>query len=237
MANSGHIIVHSGLKPVHSFDLFGPIVDAVALGEQKIALFEQIRQQEGISPEAAGQIIANYRALTRGEAWATGERKIPIIKAIDEPVTRHPDLKLDYHQTLQLDFLDTMRDITSTGEGVVVLTSVPAPWLYKALPEDLGPVLGLVYALDKSKQETFSAVAAKEALQNHRLVSHTEDDLLPLETAVRSGVFSEGKGRLIFVDRLGHTPAEQVYATGIDCHVKNLRDISYTRLVQWEELW
>ncbi len=231
MANQGQIIVPSGLLPVHSFDLYGPIVDSEALGEQSIKFFEQIFKAEGISEEQAVQIISDYRALARGELWATGELKLPIINAIESPLKKYPELQPDYHAALQMDGLCVLIEILTYGEGASVFTSLHPDWLIKVLPEDIGSRIN-IYADRKTKPEAFQRVYAAELAQNRRVVTHTADELPELEAAVQSGLFSGNNGRLIFVNRNDQVSESLARSRGIDFYVQDLKKVSYTQLVQ-----
>ena len=42
MANENYIIVPSGLKPIHSLDMYGVLVDSWILGEEQVRLFEEV---------------------------------------------------------------------------------------------------------------------------------------------------------------------------------------------------
>lgn len=43
------IVVRSGTQPVHSFDLYGVLLDADKLGERKIARYEEVAEAQGIA--------------------------------------------------------------------------------------------------------------------------------------------------------------------------------------------
>ena len=75
MANKEYIIVPSGLKPIHSFDMYGVLVDSWKLGEEQVRLYQEVASREKLNPTLVQKAIEEYRALNRGEAWATGERK------------------------------------------------------------------------------------------------------------------------------------------------------------------
>ena len=69
------ILVRSGIHPVHSFDLYGVLVDAEKLGEQKIARYEELAKIQGIDPAVSAAVVAEYRALLKGDPNLTGRRK------------------------------------------------------------------------------------------------------------------------------------------------------------------
>ncbi len=231
MTNPSYIFVPSGFQPVHSFDLYGPIVDALALAEQRIKHFEQIAALEGVSPEDASRIVSDFKALARGEPWATGERKISIFQALEQHIAKHPHLQPDYKAALQPDGLCVLNEILIYGEGVSVFTSAHPDWLIKVLPEDIGAKIN-IYADRKTKPEAFQKVYDAEMAKGRRVVTHTADELPELEAAVQSGLFSGNKGRLIFVNRNDSINESLARSRGIDFYVDNLKKVSYTHLVQ-----
>lgn len=230
MANERYIIVPSGLKPVHSLDLYGPILNTEQLGEQSIEYFRQIVEQEGISPEETIRIINDYRALLKGEPRTTGELKSGIIDAIKKPLAKHPHLKPDYQKGLQEDSLVVMNDILDAGEGVIIFSSKAADWLKVELPSNIAERVGNVYGSPKNKPEAFKQVYDAELSNGHRLVTHTADEMLELEVAVSSRLFRDGK--LIFINRNDQVSREQAISKGIDYYVNDLRDVSYSKLVR-----
>ena len=129
MVNKGYIIVASGLEPVHSFDLFGPLVDATLLGEQQVTLFEKIADVEGIDGQNAASIISDYRALLRGESWAVGDRKKGILDALYNPLKKHPKLTPNYQSTFQSDGLAVLGEIYGAGEQAIVFSTIAPEWL------------------------------------------------------------------------------------------------------------
>lgn len=231
MANPSHIIVPSGLLPVHSFDLYGPLVDSEVLAEHDIRSFEQIFRIEGISEEQAVQIISDYRALARGELWATGEKKLPIVHALVGPLKKYPELQPDYKAALQMDGLYVLSEILTYGEGASVFTSLHPEWLIKVLPEDIGARIN-IYADRKTKPEAFQKVYDAEMSKGRRVVTHTADELPELEAAVQSGLFSGNQGRLIFVNRNDSINESLARSKGIDFYVRDLRKVGYTQLTQ-----
>ncbi|SRR3989344_2643464 len=232
MANETYIIVPPGLTPVHSFDLYGPIVDSKALSEQSIGLFQEIAEEEGISPEEAAKIVSDYRALARGEPGTTGERKVPIINALEDPLNRHPELLPDYKVTFQEDGLYVMREILEAGEGVIVFSSKTPAWLRENLPEDIGARIGEMYGDRKHRPEAFQKVYSAEGALGRRVITHTADELPELEAAVASGLFAGDNGRLIFANRNDSVNISQALDAGVNIYVDNLRDVGYTKLVE-----
>ena len=232
MANDGYIIVPSGRKPVHSFDLYGVLVDGIALGEQSIRLFEQVAPADGISPDDVARVVADYRALGRGEPWATGERKVPIIDALEQPLRKHPELRPDYKATFQDDGLYVLRQILDAGEGIIVFSSKTPDWLRENLPEDIGTRVGHMYGDRKHLPEAFQRVYDAEQALGRQVVTHTADELPELQAAVASGLFEGNKGKLVFVNRNDSIRKDQALGAGIDLYVGDLREVGYTGLIQ-----
>lgn len=231
MVHESCIIVPSGLLPVHSFDLYGPLIDSLILGEQSIRLFEQIARQEGISPEKAKEIIDNYRALLRGEPWATGEQKFGIMSALDGPLQKHPELQPDYKIALQVDGVAVLREILEAREGVLIFGSKLNEWIRWTLPDEMGKRINL-YADRKTKPEAFQRVYDAEMVKNRRVVTHTADELPELEAAVKTGLFTGDKGRLILVNRNDQVSEDVARSKGIDSYINDLRTIGYSSLVK-----
>src|SRR3989339_522210 len=48
-------------------------------GEEQVRLFKEVIQREELDQNVADKVIANYRALNRGEEWTTGSQKRAII--------------------------------------------------------------------------------------------------------------------------------------------------------------
>ncbi len=232
MANEKHIIVLSGLKPTHSFDLYGPILNTEQLGEQSIEHFQQITEHEKISPEETTKIINDYRALLKGEPWTTGELKNGIIDAIKKPLAKYPDLKVNYQSGMYEDGLLVMKDILDCSEGVIIFSSKSADWLKVELPPYISERIGTIYGSPKLKPEAFIQVYNSELNHGHRVVTHTADETPELEAAVSSGIFSGHQGKLIFVNRNDQISCEQVMNLGIDYYVNDLREVPYSKFVR-----
>jgi len=222
------IIVKNGIQPAHSFDLWGPIVDAAKLGQKKIELYRQLAADQKIDPETVEKVIADYQGLLEGQHWATGERKGEIIDALQGPV-KQAGLDVSYNGTFQEDGLYVMQEILDAGEGVIVFSSKPAPWLKENLPREISDRVGDVYADKKTDPEAFRRVFDSESRRNRRVISHTADELPELEAAVKSELFV--KQGLIYVNRNDSNPPEAVHSKGIGVYVNDLRDVGYTKFV------
>lgn len=231
MANTGSIIVPSGLVPIHSFDMYGPIVDSWILGEEQVRLFQEVAQRESLEPSLVEKVVADYRALNKGESWATGLRKPEIIDALKRPIDRHPDLQPNYQTALQADALDTINDIVSAGEKILIFSTRKQEWINSYLRPLIGEVEVPQYEGNKAKLETFQAVYEQELALGRRVVTHTADELPELEAAVSSSIFSSNQGKTIFVNRNNTVSAQRAGEAGINFYVNSLNEVPYSQLV------
>lgn len=232
--NQGTIFVPKGIVPVHSFDLWGPVIDAKLLGERKINLYRDWMSDEPhpIDEEHTthmNQVIADYQALIDGEAWALGERKGEIINAL-ESVVRASETPINYDGVFQEDGLYVLNEILDAGEEAIIFTSKPAPWLKPNMPKEISERLGEVYADKKTDPEAFKRVYAAEASRNRQVITHTADEMPELEAAVKTGLFQ--KEGLIYINRNNTNGMDTVLAAGVGQYVNSLQDVNYTRLAQ-----
>lgn len=56
------VIVRSGIHAARSFDLYGVLLDADKLGEQKITQQKKLAKAQGIDPAVFAGVVADYRA-------------------------------------------------------------------------------------------------------------------------------------------------------------------------------
>lgn len=231
MANQGHIIVPSGLHPVHSFDMYGPLVDSWVLGEEQVRLFQEVARREGLELSAVEKIVSDYRALNRGESWATGPKKPEIIDALKRPLDRHLDLQPNYNAALQADALDTIKEIVAGGERILIFSTRKQEWIKDYLQPLIGELEIPQYEGNKSKPEAFKTVYEQESALGRRIVTHTADELPELKAAVASGLFSGRQGKTIFINRNDTVSEQEALEVGIDFYVNSPRDVPYSRLV------
>jgi hypothetical protein len=217
------ILVRSGFYPVHSFDLYGVLVDADNLGEQKIARYEELAKIQGIDPAVSAAVVAEYRALLRGDPNLTGRKKEKVVSALSGPVEK-AGMELDYKGALLEDGVYAARQILGANERLIVFSSREAPWLKASLPGDIADRMGTIYTDNKSEPAAFERLVVKEAAMSGRVVSHTADEL-PELLAARGHI-----PNLIYVNRNNSNPKEFVLSQGIRMYVENLRDVPYTTL-------
>jgi hypothetical protein len=215
------IHVRSRFHPVHSFDLYGVLVDADNLGEQKIARYEELAKIQGIDPAVSSAVVAEYRALLRGDPNLTGRKKEKVVSALSGPVEK-AGMELDYKGALLEDGVCAARRILDAKERLIVFSSREAPWLKASLPGDIAERIGAIYRDNKSEPAAFERLVAKEAALSGRVVSHTADEF-PELLAARGHI-----PNLIYVNRNNSNPKEFVLSQGIRMYVGSLRDVPYT---------
>lgn len=227
MTDKRKIEILSGLKPVHSFDLWGVLIDQSVLGERNIGLYEKKAGLCGVAKEESKRTVQNYRDLLDGKSWATGARKGEIIDAL-EGKDWFREIQMDYTVAFMQDALEVMGEILAAGEGVIIFTSKPAPHLREQLASTLGRDVGDVRWGGKGDPGAFQSVYDLEIRLGNRLVSHTADELPELVAAVKSGLFApEG---LIYVNRNESNSEDDVGEVGIERYVNDLREVKYTAL-------
>ena len=229
MANKQFIIVKSGLTPVHSFDLWGVIVDSYKLSNRQIALYRQLAKDKNIDPEKAAKVIHDYEGLRDGKDWATGNRKSDIIDALENPLNE-AGIKFYSSDVFTEDGLQVLAQIFESNECAVIFTSKPAGWLKEYLPEDISSKLGKIYAAQKTDPAVYVKVYEEELKSGRQIVTHTADEMPELVVAKESGIFQSGS--LIYVARNLSKTREEVLAKGVDRFVTDLREVGYHRMVR-----
>ena len=218
-----------GVKWVHSFDLWGPIIKENVIGERQIELYRQIMKGK-LPPETIEEVVKNYRAVNKRDPEAI-EHKTEYLKALKDPI-RKSGLAVSYKGGYFEDGLATLRDILDTGEGVIIIASEPDPHAVANLPEDIRQRIGNFYHGSKKIPDIFRQVYDQESKQNRRVISHTNDEIKELESAIASGVFQ--KGNLIYIDRdktFYPMIMENILSRGMR-YTRDLRDIEYSKLTK-----
>jgi hypothetical protein len=228
MAYNGSIIVSSKLKPVHSFDLWGVVVDQYVLGQRKIDIYKENAQKKKVPEDEINRVVQDYRDLLDGKSWASGQRKGEIIEAIDGP-TLGKEIQRYYASAFIQDALYVIQEILDAGEGVIIFTSEPAPGLKEQFIPDIGERIGEIRCGNKAKPGSFKAVYELESQLGNSVVTHTADELPELVAARKSGLFHPDG--LIYVNRNDSNSEDRVGNEGIHCYVDDLRDVKYTTLV------
>lgn len=226
MAAKREYALVEGLQPLHSFDLWGVIVDQVILGQRKIQLFKELAAKQGMSPEEIAHIVREYQDLLNGEPYAVGTRKSEIIDAMDAPTFARGILP-EYAAAFFPDTLAAMKAILEAGEKVMVFTSKPAEGLVPQLSAALGNRVDDLRYADKNSPEAFKELYDRQRSDGSCWISHTADELPELIAARKSGLFSPYG--LIYVNRNNSNSHEDVQKWGICRYVNDLRDIDYLR--------
>jgi hypothetical protein len=215
-----------GLQPLHSFDLWGVIVDQIILGQRKIQLFKDLAAKQGMPPEEIARIVREYQDLLNGEPYAVGTRKGEIIDAMDAPTFAHGILP-DYATAFFPDAVAVMKAILDTGEKVMVFTSKPAEGLVEQLSGAVGHRIDDIRYADKNRPDAFRELFHQQQREGNRWISHTADELPELIAARKTGLFSPPG--LIYINRNNSNSREDVQKHGICRYVNDLREIGYLR--------
>lgn len=219
--------ISSGLKPVHSFDLWGVLVDQKLLGQRKIDLYKSNARKNRVPEHEIMRIVQDYRDLLDGKPWATGSRRSDIIDAL-EGQEWVMEVQTQFKSAFMPDALTVMDEILKAGAGVLIFTSKPAPGLREQLASTLGREIGEVRWGNKGDPAVFKTVYDLEMKLGNRIVSHTADELPELVAASKSGLFPS-KG-LIYINRNQSNSEEDVKKAGIAWYVNDLREVKYTTL-------
>jgi hypothetical protein len=220
-------MIPSGFRPVHSFDLWGVVVNQYVLGQHKIEIYEEIAKRAHVPKKVRERAVRNYRALLNGESWATGPRKAEITGEMNCPGL-DDEIRRYYASALMEDALYVFDEILDAGGGIVIFTSEPAPRFKEQLPSGLRESIGEIRHANKSDPASFKEIYAQERSLGHIVVSHTADELPELIAARKSGLFHQAG--LIYVNRNDSNPEEKVRREGIGHYVDDLRNVHYATL-------
>lgn len=228
MSENKKIVDSPALKPVHSFDLWGVLLDQQVLGEKKIGLYREMAGREKVPTDEIERVVRDYRDLLAGKSRATGSRRRDIIGALGG-AKLDEQIQHDYALVFMQDALEVIRQILEKGEGVLIFTSKPAPGLREQLAARLGRNIGEVRWGNKGDPATFKSLYDLEKKLGNQLVSHTADELPELLAAKKSRLFPiEG---LIYVNRNESNSEDAVRKAGIERYVNDLRDVEYTAMI------
>ena len=198
------MVVPTGIRPVHSFDLWGVILDQRIIGQYKIDRYRAFARENRVPEDEMERVVHDYLALINGEPWATGSRKNSIVEAITKPAALE-GIGDHYASAFQEDALIVMQEILDAGEGVVIFTSGPAPGLLDRLPPGISERIGGLRYGNKADTGAFKELFKSEAKLGHRVVTHTADELPELIVGKESGLFE--RGGLIYVCLLYTSPS------------------------------
>ena len=169
---------------VHSFDVYGVIVNEEKAGRQIVDLFRETSQGD-LPEEIIEERVKDYQALLRkGQGALT--RKAEILNQVYSYALER-GAKVDLAKSLYPDALETFAGILEGGQQITILGS--KKFDTEALPKDIKERMTMnVYGGPKNNQGTFVHVANEIENLGGRLVSHSEDTLLELKTAESTGI-------------------------------------------------
>ena len=224
-----NVIVRSGIKFVHSFDLWGTMVIQEVMGPRVLDAYAALMAEA--DQDKVQQNIANYQAILRGDKAALANKK-QFVDAVEDPLWKaflKGEIDVPFNGAFYEDAIAVASDIVDAGEDICILTTGDSPWVPRALAS-ISDKLGnkTVYSGDKSKPQAYEAAAMHLAGKGACMLSHTEDQLKGLAGILASDLKKSIK--LVYVERANLATPDQVQATGIDYFVRDLREVPYTRL-------
>ena len=224
-------VIHlsSELKPVHSFDLWGTLVNQEILGFRVLQAYRQLMNLHSLDQVVIEKNVCHYESILTQNGDFLSQNKKQIVNIIENPVWsayRRGEIDISFDNAFYEDALAVLTDIVEAEEGICILTTGESPWVQRALRAQIPFFEHIdvpVYFGDKTKPETYDAAALGLSKRNLRMVSHTEDTMTGFV-----GLLNSRLNRTVmktYVDRVGHTP-ETLLCLGID-YVTDLRDVSY----------
>ena len=157
-----YIFVPSGIKPVHSFDLWGTLVIQDVLGPRVLKVYQQLMNGQD-TLERVAQNMANYEGVLRGDKKAL-ENKKAHVDAVENPLWNaylRGEVDVNFEGVMYQDALTAMDEIAESGEGLCILTTGNSPWVKKAIASvnpKVGEVLGKVYSGNKANPKAYEAI-------------------------------------------------------------------------------
>ncbi|MBI2548752.1 hypothetical protein HYW21_05370 [Candidatus Woesearchaeota archaeon] len=229
-----HIFVPNGIKPVHSFDLWGTLAIQEVLGPRVLEAYKQLMTGQD-TPERVAQNMINYDGVLRGDKKAL-ENKKAYVDTVEDPLWNtylRGEVDVNFDGALYQDALTAMDQIAEAGEGLCILTTGTSPWVKKAVASvnpRVGEVLGKVYSGNKASPGVYEAAAEDLKRMQSQMVSHTEDQLKGLAGILQSEL--RNQVGLVYVERVGLATADEVLSQGIDHYVTDLAEVPYTTFVR-----
>jgi hypothetical protein len=234
MANEGHLYIMSSATPVHSFDLWGPLVDTDKLGQEMIRVYRQVASGQGLEQGTIEKIASDYDALLKNDPVAIKNKKT-IVPALQGPAEASG--LVDYRAGFNQDCIDAIAQILDAGERVIIYTTKPSPWVKANLPENVAARMGEVYSTGpegKTSQDFARVIMAEYGTlvdgRCGQVVSHTADQLPELVAALETGMFH--KQGLVYVARDDSNTELAVRSAGIGRFVRSLGEVSYPQLTE-----
>src|SRR3989338_4339916 len=226
-----YIFVPSGIKPVHSFDLWGTLVIQHVLGPRVLEAYLQLMAGQDTF-ERVARNMANYEGVLRGDKKALEDKKAHI-DTVEDPLWNaylQGEVNVNFEGVLYHDALTAMDEIVESEEGLCILTTGSLPWVKKAIASvnpKVGEFLGKVYSGNKENPEVYEATADDLRRNQAKLVSHTEDQMKGFAGILQSELRKQVE--LVYVERANLSTADEVLSRGIHRYVTDLANVPYTR--------
>jgi FMN phosphatase YigB (HAD superfamily) len=178
--------------PVHSFDVYGVLLDDKSMGVQIMDLFREVAEGK-LSGDEITRRVTDYQSLIDKNPEALQEKP----RILEEVYTYALDrgATVDPSKALYEDTLHTLVEILDQRQQVVILGS--KAFDTACLPEEISSRMLGSYAGPKTDPDTFRELAGKIG-ESHELVSHSEDGLIELRAAAEAGLQREN---LVYVAR------------------------------------
>ncbi len=217
------------LKPVHSFDLWGTLVNQEILGSRVLQAYKGLMNFGSFDKKGAERNICAYESILTQKGDFLSQNKKQIVNIIENPVWiayAGGEVEISFEDVFYDDALETLEYIVKAHERVCILTTGESPWVQRALRAQISLFKDVdipVYFGDKTQPETYDAAALNLSKRKLKMVSHTEDTM-----AGFVGLLKSRLNRTVmktYVDRADYAP-ETLLSLGID-YVRDLRDVSY----------
>lgn len=170
------------ITPVHSFDVYGVLLDQNLMGTQIVELFREVAHGD-LSTEEIEKRVINYQALLAKKTWALQEKPRIVNEVYKYALSK--GAIIDPSKALYNDTLQTLAGILDHRQQVVILGSQSFDTKY--LPEEISSRMLGSYAGPKNNPDIFAKLV-NEIGESHKLVSHSEDSLIELIAAADAGL-------------------------------------------------
>lgn len=177
---------------VHSFDVYGVLLDQDLMGMQIIDLFKEAATGE-LSNEEILRRVNDYQSLLSKQPEALREKPRIIDEVYNYALNK--GAVVDSSKALYEDTLQTLVGILDQDQQVAILGS--QNFDTSNLPQEISRRMLGSYAGPKNNPDTFRKLVNLMG-ESHRLVSHSEDGLIELKAAADSGL---RRKNLIYVAR------------------------------------
>jgi hypothetical protein len=177
---------------VHSFDVYGVLLDDKLMGVQIMDLFKEVAEGK-LDEEEITKRVTDYQSLIDKNPEALQEKPRILQEVYGYALER--GATIDPSKSLYEDTLQTFAGILDQKQQVVILGS--KAFDTTCLPEEISSRMLGSYAGPKTDPDTFRELVSQVG-EAHILVSHSEDGLIELRAAADSGLKREN---LVYVAR------------------------------------